>query len=162
VHQRCAIHKSRNVQRHLAKRYRKEAHQRLKTALEQTRYADAMQMLLGLEAWLRTKNESAADSLLEAFEELLTLHRLKVPALLRKTLMSTNPIESMFSLVRHSERNIKRIRGSRMLHRWLGTVLLYCEKQLTRVKGFAGIAQVVATIEYEQAEQQSALTKKAA
>ena len=162
VHQRCAIHKSRNLQRHLAKRYRKEAHQRLKTALEQTSYAEARQLLLELEAWLRTKNESAADSLLEAFEELLTLHRLKVPALLRKTLMSTNPIESMFSLVRHSERNIKRTRGSTMLQRWLGTVLLYCEGQFKKVKGYAGMAQVIAAIEAEQVEQQPVQTKKAA
>ena len=162
VHQRCAIHKTRNLQRHLAKRYRNEAYQRLKTALEQTHYTEARQMLLKLEAWLRTKNESAADSLLEAFEELLTVHRLKVPALLRKTLMSTNPIESLFSLVRHSERNIKRSRGSTMLQRWLGTVLLYCEQQFKRVKGFAGIPQVMATIEAEHAEPQSAPTKKAA
>ncbi len=162
VHQRCVLHKSRNLQRHLAKRYRKEAHRRLMTALEHTNYADAKQMLRELETWLRIKNESAADSLLEAFEELLTLHRLKVPALLRKTLMSTNPIESMFSLVRHSERNIKRTRGSGMLQRWLGTVLLYCEKQFKRVKGFAGIAQVMATIEAEQAEQQTPSTTKAA
>jgi putative transposase len=28
VHQRCAIHKSRNLQRHLAKPYRKDAHGR--------------------------------------------------------------------------------------------------------------------------------------
>jgi len=162
LHQRCAIHKSRNLQRHLAKPYRTEAHRKLTTALEQTSYADAKHMLVELEAWLRTKNESAADSLLEAFEELLTLHRLKVPALLRKTLLSTNPIESMFSLVRHSERNIKRSRGSAMLQRWLGTVLLYCEQQFNRVKGFAGIAQVLATIEAEQAEPQSVPTKKAA
>ena len=86
-------------------------------------------MLLEIEAWLRAKNESAAVSLLEAFEELLTLHRLKVPALLRKTLMSANPIESIFSLVGHSEHNIKRTRGSTMLQRWLGSVLLYCERQ---------------------------------
>lgn len=162
VHQRCAIHKSRNLQRHLAKPYRKEAHRQLTTALEQTSYAEAKQMLRELEAWLRTKNESAADSLLEAFEELLTLHRLKVPTLLRKTLMSTNPIESMFSLVRHSERNLKRTRGSLMLQRWLGTVLLYCEKQFRRVKGVAEIAQVIATIEAEHAEQQLVQTKKAA
>ncbi len=162
VHQRCAIHKSRNLQRHLAKPYRKEAHRQLTTALEQTSYAEATQMLRDLEAWLRTKNESAADSLMEAFEELLTLHRLKVPARLRKTLMSTNPIESMFSLVRHSERNIKRTRGSLMLQRWLGTVLLYCEKQFRRVKGVAEIAQVLATIEAEHAEPQSTQTKKAA
>lgn len=162
VHQRCAIHKSRNLQRHLAKPYRNEAHRQLTTALEQTRSAEAKHLLLELEAWLRTKNESAADSLLEAFEELLTVHRLKVPALLRKTLMSTNPIESMFSLVRHSERNIKRTRGSAMLQRWLGTVLLYCEQQFKRVKGFAGIAQVMATIEAEQAELQPVQTRKAA
>jgi putative transposase len=119
-------------------------------------------MLLELEAWLRTKNESAADSLLEAFEELLPVHRLKVPAWLRKTLLSTNPIESLFSLVRHSERNIKRSRGSAMLQRWLGTVWLYCEQQFNRVKGFAGIPQVMATIEAEQAEPPQAQTKKAA
>jgi putative transposase len=88
---------------------------------------------LELEAWLRTTNESAADSLPEAFEELLTLHRLKVPAWLRKTLMSTNPIERMFSLVRHSERNITRTRGSMMLQRWQGTVWLHCEQSCKRV-----------------------------
>ena len=162
VHQRCAIHKSRNLQRHLAKPYRPEAHRRLMTALEQTRYADARRMLLELEGWLRTTNESAAESLREAFEELLTLHRLNVPALLRKTLLSTNPIESMFSLVRHSERNIKRTRGSRMLQRWLGTVLLSCEGRFRRVKGYAEIAPVMARIEAEQAEPQPASTKKAA
>ncbi len=162
LHQRCAIHKSRNLQRHLAKPYRPEAHRRLMTALEQTSYADARRMLRELEAWLRTKNESAAESLREAFEELLTLHRLKVPALLRKTLMSTNPIESMFSLVRHSERNIKRTRGSQMLQRWLGTVLLACEGRFRRVKGYAEIAQVLAMIETEQTEPQPTSAKKAA
>lgn len=115
-----------------------------------------------LEAWLRTKNESAAASLREAFEELVTLHRLKVRPLLRKTLMSTNPIESMFSLVRHSERNLKRARGSAILQRWLGTVLLFCEQRFRKVKGYAEIAQVRATIEAEQAEAPSAPSKKAA
>jgi len=49
-----------------------------------------------------------------------------------------------------------------MLQRWLGTVLRYCEQQFNRVKGFADIAQILATIEAEQAEPQSAPTKKAA
>ena len=162
VHQRCAIHKSRNLQRHLAKPYRPEAHRRLMTALEQTSYADARRLLRELEAWLRTKNESAAASLVEAFEELLTLHRVQVPPLLRKTFLSTNPIESMFSLVRHSERNIKRTRGSHMLQRWLGTVLLACEGRFRRVKGYAAIAPVMARLEAEQTEPQPASTKKAA
>jgi transposase-like protein len=153
IHQRCTIHKDRNIQRHLAKRYRKEAHRRFKTALEQTKYKDARQMLLEFERWLRGINESAADSLLEAIEEILTLHRLKVPALLRKTLHSTNPIESMFSTVRDCEGNIKRYRGSRMSQRWLAAVCLHCEKGFKRVKGYKDINEVVKRIEEEQAEE---------
>ena len=85
-----------------------------------------------------------------------------MPALLRKTLLSTNPIESMFSLVRHSERNITHTRGSMMLQRWLGTVLRYCEQQFPRVEGFAEIPPVIAIIQAEHAEPQLAQTKKAA
>ena len=84
-------------------------------------------MLLELGAWLRTMDESAVDSFLEEFDVLLTVHRLKVPAVPCTKMLSSNVIESLFSLVRHSERNIKRPRGSAMLHRWLGAVLLYCE-----------------------------------
>lgn len=153
LHQRCAIHKSRNLQKHLAKKYRKEAHRLLMNALEQEKYDDARSMLEELEKWLRSKNESAGDSLLEAFEELLTLHRLKVPALLRKTLITTNPIESMFSLVRQCEKNIKRPRGSAMLQRWLGSVLLYCEKQFNRVRGYQEIDRVIVNIDSEFATQ---------
>ncbi len=53
-------------------------------------YAEAKAILLELERWLRRLNESAADSLREAFEELLTLQRLKGPALLRQTLHSAS------------------------------------------------------------------------
>jgi transposase-like protein len=152
IHQRCTIHKDRNIQRHLAKKYRKEAHRRFKTALEQNSYEDARKMLKEFETWLRSINESAADSLLEAFEDILTLHRLKVPGLLRKTLTCTNPIESMFSTVRDCEGNIKRYRNSAMSQRWLATVLLHCEKGFRRVKGHLGIPEVIATIEQTQGE----------
>ncbi len=151
IHQRCTIHKDRNLQRHLPKRWRKEAHQRFRIALEQTSYTEAKAMLTELERWLRRLNESAADSLREAFEEVLTLHRLKVPALLRRTLHSTNPIESMFSTIRDCEGNIKRYRGSQMAQRWLAAVCLHCETGFRRVKGFRQIAAVVRTIEAEQA-----------
>ena len=149
IHQRCTIHKDRNIQRHLAKRYRKEAHRRFRTALEQNSYEDARQMLMDFEKWLRGINESSADSLMEAMEEVLTLHRLKVPALLRKTLYSTNPIESMFSTVRDCEGNIKRYRDSKMMQRWLAAVLLFSEKGFRRIKGFDSIPDVLEQIEAE-------------
>lgn len=148
--QRCAIHKDRNLQAHLPKKHRKEAHRRYRIALEQNDYKEAEKLLKELEKWLRAINESAADSLLEAFNELLTLHRLKAPALLRKTLYSTNPIESLFSRVRHCERNIKRYRNSSMRQRWLGSVLLYAEKSFRAVKGHEEIQQLLKNIEEEQ------------
>lgn len=152
IHQRCTIHKDRNIQRHLPKRYRKEAHHRFRTALEQKRYRDAKEMLVEFEQWLREINESAADSLLEAIEEILTLHQLEVPELLRKTLHSTNPIESMFSMVRDCEGNIKRYRGTGMSQRWLAAVCLHCEKGFKKVKGYRSIASVVKKIEAMQAD----------
>jgi len=160
IHQRCTIHKDRNIQKHLAKRYRKEAHRRFRIALEHTQYEDARKMLLEMGKWLRKINESAADSLMEAIDEILTLHRLKVPALLRQTLHSTNPIESMFSTVRDCEGNIKRYRGSRMMQRWLASVLLHCEKGFKRIKGFASIPIVIEQI--EAADKKDVVLQKAA
>ncbi len=148
IHQRCTIHKDKNIQRHLAKKYRKEAHRRFRTAQEQNRYEDARQVLLDMQKWLRSINESAADSLMEAIEEILTVH-MKVPGLLRKTLHSTNPIESMFSTVRDAEDNIKRYRNSRMMQRWLASVLLYSEKRFRRIKGYASFPEVIRNIEAE-------------
>ena len=152
IHQRCTLHKGRNIQRHLPKRYRKQAHHLFATALEQNSYKDAKNMLQEFERWLRSINESAADSLLEAIEEVLKLHKLKVPALLRKSLHSTNPIESMFSMVRSCEHNIKRYRSSKMRQRWLAAVLLHCEQQFKPVKGYASIDEVVAAIDATQRE----------
>jgi len=147
IHQRCTIHKDRNIQNHLPKRYRQEAHRRYRRALELTRYSEAKAEMKAFEKWLREINESAADSLLEASEEILTLHRLQVPKLLRRTLHSTNPIESMFSQVRRAEGNILRYRGSKMSRRWLGSCLLYAETQFKRVKGYESITEVMKNIE---------------
>ena len=150
VHQRCTIHKDRNIQAHLPKRYRKEAHRRFRNALALKTYDDAKAGFLSLEKWLRGINESSADSLLEALEEILTLHRLKVPELLRKALHSTNAIEAVFSQVRRMEKNIQRYRSSRMSRRWLATCLLDAEKHFRKVKGHRSIPEVIKNIAWEQ------------
>ena len=152
IHQRCTIHKDRNLQRHLPKRFRKEAHRRFCRALALKDYEEAKRALTDFEKWLRQINESAADSLLEAKEEILTLHRLSVPALLRRTLHSTNAIESMFGTVRFCERNVKRHLGSKMSQRWLAAVLLHAEEGFRTVKGFKHIPELIERIKREQNE----------
>lgn len=150
IHQRCTIHKDRNLQRHLPKRYRKECHRRFRHALALKNYSEARKALNDLEAWLAEINESAAESLREAKEQLLTLHRLEVPELLRRTLHSTNPIESIFAMVRECEGNIKRYRSSKMSQRWLGAVLIHAEESFKLGKGYRQIPEVLDRIRRSQ------------
>jgi len=152
--QRCTIHKSRNIQRHLPKKYRAEAGAWFRRAINCVQLNDAKRELHALETWLRRINASAADSLLEAIDDVVTIHRLKMPELLRKTLHSTNAIESMFSTVRDCEMNIKRFRNSTMRQRWLGTVLLHCEKGFRKIKGHKDIATVLRIIDGKECEQE--------
>ncbi len=150
LHQRCTVHKDRNIQRHLPKKYRREAHRRFRDAINLKTYEDAKKSLENLKTWLSEINESSARSLDEAKEELLTLHRLKVPELLRTVLHSTNSIESMFSTVRSCEKNIKRYRGSKMSQRWLSSVLLHAESNFRTVKGYNEIPWVIQRIKMLQ------------
>lgn len=145
--QRCTVHKDRNIQAHLPKRLRSEAHRRYRRALELRSYDEAKAELESFEKWLREKNESAAASLREALEELLTLHKLSVPRELRQALHTTNAIESMFSMVRNGERNVKRYRNSSMAQRWLAATLLDAERRFRRVRGFNEIGKVRERIE---------------
>jgi transposase-like protein len=154
IHQRCTIHKDRNIQKHLAKKYRKRAHELYKRALGHAKYADAKAQLLEMEKWLRGINPSAANSLLEALEEILTLHKLNVPEELRRVLSTTNGIENLFSTTRHREKNLKNYnpnyRGQPvkkdLSQRWLATVLLNAETGFRKVKGFEEINTVIENI----------------
>ncbi len=88
-------------------------------------------------------NPSAARSVEEGREETLTLHRLGVGTLLRRTLSTTNPIESCLSTVRHVTRNVKRGQGGDHLARWTAAGLLAAEKKFRRVNGYRELAELV-------------------
>ncbi len=66
-------------------------------ALGHDDFESAKIALLDLEAGLRKKNMAAANSLLEAMDEILTLHRIGVDPVLSKSLRSTNCIENLNS-----------------------------------------------------------------
>ena len=153
MYQRCTIHKDRNIQRHLPKKYRGEAHRRFRNAIDCASYRDAKEELLSLEKWLERINPSAAESLKECTEELLTVHRLGVPPLLRKTLHSTNPIESMFSQVSTKIGRIKVMKKGKMAQRWMATALLDAEKRFRSIKGYLQIMEVKDRIEALQKQQ---------
>jgi hypothetical protein len=67
-------------------------------------------------------------------EDTLTFTRLGVTGTLKQTLQSTNPIQSMFDVVRTAQRNVKRWRPGDMRQRWTAAGMLEAERHFRRVK----------------------------
>ena len=120
---------------------------RLHAAYALEDYATAKQALNKLHRELMDLNPSAARSLGEGMEETLTVHRLHLPMQLRKTMASTNVIESAFSIVEQVCRNVKRWHGGDQRERWVGSGLLIAEKQFRRVQGHKQIPILIRELE---------------
>jgi putative transposase len=133
--QRCQVHKKRNVIDHLTDEYKADVRRKLQNAYDLLEYQPAKLALTRLVRELMDINPSAARSLEEGLEETLTVHRLGVPAQLRRTLASTNVIESAFSVVETVCRNVKRWRPGDQVERWVGSGLLVAERQFRKVIG---------------------------
>ena len=100
--QRCVRHKERNVLEHLPERDRPAVKARLRSAWATDDHALALDGLQALAAELDRSHPGAASSLREGLEETLTLTRLQIRGRLKRTLQSTNPIESMIEIVRRT------------------------------------------------------------
>jgi transposase-like protein len=144
--QRCQVHKKRNVIDHLPQDYKADVKRKLQNAYAMGEYADAKRALDRLHRELMDINPSAARSLEEGMEETLTVHRLRVPEQLRRTLSSTNVIESAFSIVETVCRNVKRWRDGDHIERWIASGLLVAERQFRKVIGHREIPMFVSSM----------------
>src|ERR1700704_5152593 len=142
--QRCQVHKKRNVADHLPDEHKADVRRKLQNAYAMADYADAKRALELLHHELMHLNPSAARSLEEGLEETLTVHKLRVPDQLRRTLCCTNVIESAFSIVETVCRNVKRWRTGDQIERWVGSGLLVAEQQFRKVIGFRQIPLLLA------------------
>src|SRR5450755_3878767 len=133
--QRCQVHKKRNVVDHLPDEHKAEVKRKLQNAYAMTDYVDAKRALDRLYRELMDLNPSAARSLEEGMEETLTVHKLRVPEQLRRSLCCTNVIESAFSIVETVCRNVKRWRDGDHIERWVGSGLIVAERQFRKIIG---------------------------
>lgn len=147
VVQRCQVHKIRNVIDHLPEEHHGHVRQKLHSAYGMREYADARRGLDLLLRELMDLNPSAARSLEEGMEETLSVHRLRVPPMLRSSLSSTNVIESAFSVVETVCRNVKHWQGGDQYLRWVGSGLLYAESRWNRVHGYRELPLLVKELE---------------
>ena len=145
--QRCQAHKRRNVLKHMSAEHQGIVDARISAAYKMADYDEAKKSLELTVRYLERLNPTAAASLKEGFEETLTIHKLGITGLLRKTLSTTNPLESCFSVARTITGRVKRWRGGDMAQRWATAALLRAEKKFRRVRGYKELPKLAAVLQ---------------
>jgi putative transposase len=145
--QRCQVHKTRNVREHLPQKHWDELSRQLHAAYHETDYDEALRRLKTTARWLERLNPDAAASLREGMEETLTVVRLGIPELLRRTLATTNPIESALSVAQNVTRRVKCWREGDMRQRWCVAGLMRAESKFRRVKGYRHMPQLLRALD---------------
>ncbi len=154
--QRCQVHKQRNVLAHVPEQHQAQALQQLHAAWHAADFGEAKHLLEQTVRWLDKLSPDAAASLREGLDETLTVVRLKLPDRLRRTLATTNPIESAFHTTRMLTNRVKRWRDGDMKLRWCTAGLLRAEQRFRRIKGYREIPQLIAALDATLASQRHA------
>jgi len=134
--QRCQVHKMRNVLDHFPEEQRPWVKRKLATAWAEPDANMARKALEALADSLEKNYPGAAASLREGLEETITINRLMLTGALRRTLRSTNPIESAVEIARTTARRVKRWRNGNQVLRWTLAGLKEAERRFRRVAGY--------------------------
>lgn len=157
VVQRCLVHKERNIKSKLSKRHWGEVSRLFKRLREVQGGQAATEVVEQMKLFLKQKNQTAYDSLLEAGDDLTALHRLNVPNTLHLNLLSTNAIENSFRNARRKLRRVTRFRPETdQASRWLAFSLLDAEKGFRRISGYAHLRDLIAELEKPSENRQTA------
>jgi transposase-like protein len=143
VVQRCQVHKRRNVVDHLPESKKERIGTAMSQAYRSSSAATARKLLLNLARTLEAEHPSAAASLREGLDETLTVKAFKLPAALKRSLSTTNPIENIQSGIRRVCHRVTRWRGGKMVLRWVGAGLTEHSRGFRRMRGHAGMPQLV-------------------
>jgi transposase-like protein len=144
--QRCTLHKRRNVADHLPDKEQAWVDAKLVKAFNHPDADSGLSSAKHLAAQLDKKYPGAAASLREGLEDMFTVARLGIDGRLAKTLTTSNPVESMISIARATNRNVTRWRDGQMVLRWTAAGMLNAERSFRRIKGYKQMPQLVAAL----------------
>lgn len=112
-------------------------------------YDKARRALEHITEGLENRYPKAAASLREGLEETLSVHRLKVPSLLRQTLSNTNAMESANSVAASVIKRVKHWRDGEQILRYAAAGFVEAEKSFRRVKGYRQIPLLLEALDRE-------------
>ena len=137
------MHKRRNVAEHLPDKEKAWVDAKLVKAFGHPNPEQGLCNAKSLAAQLLKNHRGAAASLREGLEEMFTVARLGIAGRLAKTLTTSNPVESMISIARATNRNVTRWRDGQMVLRWTAAGMLNAERSFRRIKGHKQMPQLV-------------------
>ena len=142
--QRCWLHKLRNIQGYIPDVNYPQFYSRMKKIMALNDYNAAKAEVESLANWLSTISCDAESSLREARDEILTVHLLAMTGEFRRSLSSTNLIESLIGVVKNKMRNVKNwkyhpktkeeIPRDKVL-RWVASSIQAHRNKMRRVRG---------------------------
>ena len=144
--QRCRNHKVKNVCDHLPNELKDQTKSAMRAAFKLAE-EDGMKRLETLASWFDREYPGAAASLREGLSEMFTINRLGLPASLRRSLATTNIIESPNSGVRMRTRRVTNWQGGSMVLRWAASGFLATEKNFRRMMGYRDLWILAAALD---------------
>ncbi len=151
--QRCIVHKRRNVADHLPEKERELVDAKLVRAFTHPDPELGKRAARELAASLDRTHPSAANSIREGLPEMFTVRRLGLSESLERSLTTTNMVESMISIARTTQRNVKRWRDAAMARRWTAAGMLVAEGKFRRIKGYKDMPLLLAALARHPAPQ---------
>jgi len=146
--QRCVWHKSRNVLDKLPEVLQPRVRRALARAWGARTAWEAEQALQTLAEELAGAGyPEAAASLREGLPETLTVIRLGLPPALRRSLRTTNPIESAFARHEQLAHRVRWWRNGRQALRWAALSLLQAEASFRKLPGADALPRLAAALE---------------
>jgi putative transposase len=152
VIQRCWIHKLRNLKEYIPKENHGQLHGRMKKVMSLNSFDAAKTELRRMKEWLETLSFDAAKSLDECGLDLLTVHQLGVTGELRKSLSSTNIIESLIGVSKRKTGRVtnwkyhpkQKINISRdKVLRWLASAIASHRPKMRCLRGFRNVSTFI-------------------
>ena len=133
--QRCRLHKERNVLDYLPDEQKEYARLSLRAAFS-LEAEKGQKRLMDLAEQYEKSYPGASGSIREGLGEMFTVNRLGVPSSLRRSLVSTNLIESPNAGVRMRTRRVTQWESGSMVLRWAAASFLSAEQNFRRVSGY--------------------------
>jgi transposase-like protein len=137
--QRCCWHKRENILSYLPEQMHSQIKSKYHKALEMEKYNEARSALIDLANELNVINKSAARSLEEALDELLTLHKLGINDQFASSFQTTNCIENVNSQLRKYIGRVKYWKNSDQRYRWIAAALTEIEGKSRKVDNFKNL-----------------------